>query len=176
MRRPARPPTGWLEGFAAGQAEGLAAGRAEADTRSDRLSADLAGKLQDMTFNYAEARGQVLASLRPLFELLIDRLLPAIAAQAVAPWLVQALLDAARADSATPLVIHLHPERLGAVRACLPPGLPAQLRPDPALGLQAARLTSREGESDLDLDACLLALREALSTLLDATSGKVRHG
>lgn len=170
------PSADWLDGFAAGQAEGLASGRAEAEAGAAHLSRDLARTLQDMAFAYAEARGQVLASLRPLFELLIDRMLPALAAEALGPWIGEAILEAARTDSASPLVIGLHPDRIEAVRACLPPGLPATLQGDPTLGPNAARLTQPARESDLDLDACLAALREALSSLLDDTAGKVRHG
>lgn len=170
------PSRDWLEGHAAGVAEGLARGVAEAEARSGHLSDELARSLQDMAFGYAEARGQVLASLRPLFGCLIEALLPALAAEALGLWIVEALLHAARTDSAAPLVVDLHPDRLAAVDACLPPGFPASLQPDPELGPQAARLRLGSQETDLDLDACLDALREALSALLDETSRKSRHG
>jgi flagellar assembly protein FliH len=170
------PSADWLDGFAAGQAEGMAQGRAEAEAQASHLSQELAKTLQDMAFGYAEARGQVLASLRPLFELLIDRMLPALAAETLGPWIAEALLDAARADSASPLVIELHPDRIESVQACLPPGMPASLQGNATLGLNAARLTRPLRESDLDLDACLATLREALSSLLDDTAGIARHG
>ncbi|MBP1805085.1 hypothetical protein [Rubellimicrobium aerolatum] len=173
---PAGPSAEWREGFAAGHAEGLSQGRAEAEAESAHLSAELARGLQDMAFGYAEARGQVLAALRPLVELLIERLLPQLAAEALGPWIAQAVLDAARADSAAPLVVDLHPDRIEAVRACLPPGMPATLRPDPALGPNAARLSTLHRESDLDIDACLGAIREALSALIDTSPGLLRHG
>jgi flagellar biosynthesis/type III secretory pathway protein FliH len=173
---PEGPSADWLDGFAAGQAEGLALGRAEAEAEASHISQDLARTLQDMAFAYAEARGQVLASLRPLFMLLIDRMLPALAAESLAPWIAEALLDAARTDSASPLVIDLHPDRIDAVRACLPPSPPARLRAEPMLGPNAARLSHPSRESDLDLDGCLAALREALSALLDDSAGKVRYG
>lgn len=173
---PPGPSPDWLDGHAAGHAEGLAQGAAEAEARSTHLSAELARSLQEMTFGYAEARAQVLESLQPLFRLLIDALLPAMAAEALGPWIAEALLDAARTDSAAPFAIALHPDRVASVAACLPPGVPASLRPDPTLGPMAARLSLASRETDLDLDACLAALREALSALLDDSSRKVRHG
>jgi len=172
----AGPSLEWLAGHAAGHAEGWAQGAAEAEARSNHLSSDLARCLQDMTFGYAEARGQVLESLQPLFGLVIDAILPAMAAEALGPWIVEALLDAARTDSAAPFAIDIHPDRIGAVEACLPPGFPARLRPDPQLGPNAARLSLARRESDIDLDACLAAVREALSALLDDSSRKVRYG
>lgn len=173
---PAGPSPEWLDGQAAGFAEGLAQGRAEAETRSAHLSAELARSLQDMTFGYAEARAQVLESLQPLFGLVIDAILPAMAAEALGPWIAEALLGAARADSAAPFAVDLHPQRMAAVEACLPPGFPATLRPDPTLGPLAARLSLASRETDLDLDACLAAVRAALSALLDDSSRKVCHG
>lgn len=170
------PSPAWLEGYAAGYAEGLAQGAAEAEARSTHLSGELARSLQDLTFGYAEARGQVLASLQPLFGLLIDALLPAMAAEALGPWIIEALLHAARTDSAAPFTIDLHPDRMAAVEACLPPGLPARLRAEPGLGPNAARLSLGPQDSDLDLEACLAALRAALSALFDETSRKDRHG
>lgn len=172
----AGPSSDWLEGYAAGHAEGRAQGIAETEARADLLSGELARHLQDLTFGYAEARGQVLASLRPLFGLLIDSLLPAIAADALGPWIAEALLHAARTDSAAPFAIDVHPEQVAAVSACLPPGFPASLRSDPSLGQRAARLSLGPQDTDLDLDACLAALREALSALLDDTSRKACHG
>lgn len=173
---PSGPSPDWLDGHAVGLADGRTEGRIEAEARSDHLSGELAQQLQEMTFGYAEARGQVLASLRPLFALLVDSLLPAMAAEALGPWIVEALLHAARVDSAAPLVLALHPDRIAVVGACLPPGFPATLRADPTLTPQAARMSLGPQETDLDLDACLAALREALSALLDETSRKVRHG
>lgn len=173
---PSGPSPDWLDGHAAGLAEGLALGRADAEAETAHLSRELSRGLQDMAFAYAEAREQVLVSLRPLFGLLMDRLLPATAAASLGPRVAELLLDAARADSMAPLVVEVHPDRLPAVQACLPPSWPATLRPDLSLGLEGARITTPARESDLDLDACLATLRAALSAFLDSTEGLIRHG
>lgn len=173
---PSGPSVDWLDGHAAGHAAGLAQGRAEAEAEAAHLSRELAQNLQDMAFGYAEAREQVLLSLRPLVRLLTDRLLPALAAEGLGAWITEAVLEAARADTAVPMVVELHPDRLHAVQACLPPGLPATLRANPALGPGAARLLRPDRESELDLDTCLAVLSEALAALLDDTALKVRHG
>lgn len=176
LPEPEGPSPDWLDGHAAGLAQGLAQGAAEAEARSDHLTGELAQSLQDMAFGYAEAREQVLASLKPLFAALADRLLPQAAAEALGPWIAQALSDAAQSDSAAPIVVELHPDRVEAVRACLPPGSPATLRPDASLDRSAARITTPLGESDLDLGACLAAMQEALFALSDANTGMIRHG
>ncbi len=173
---PSGPSSDWLEGQAVGLAEGFARGRAEAEAESAHLSHELSRSLHEMAFAYAEAREQVLVSLRPLFGLVMDRLLPATAAAALGPRIAEMLIEAARADSAAPLVVEVHPDRLPAVQASLPPGWPAILRADPSLGRDGARITTPARESDLDLDACLATLRGALSALLDSTEGLIRHG
>ncbi len=173
---PTGPPPEWLDGYAAGFEAGLAQGKAEAEAHATHLSQELAQSLQDMTFGYAEAREQVLLSLRPLFRLLGERLLPAMVVEGLGSWIAEALLEAARADTEQPLTVELHPTRIEAVRACLPPGLPAILRENPALGPGAARLLRADRESELDLDTCLAVLSEALSALLDDTALKVSHG
>jgi flagellar assembly protein FliH len=173
---PAGPSPDWIEGHAVGFEEGLAQGTAEAEARATHLSQELAQNLQDMTFGYAEAREQVLLSLRPLFRLLTQRLLPRMVADGLGAWITEALLDAARADTGQPLVVELHPDRIEAVRACLPPGHPAVLRENPELGPGMARLLRADRESELDLDACLATLTDALSALHDDTALKVCHG
>lgn len=159
------PPAAWLEGHAAGLAEGLAMGREAAQAEAAHLSAELAGALGDMAFAYAEARETVLGALGPLFAALCDRLLPGLAAAALGPWIAEVLAEAARSDSACPVTVALHPSRIGAVAACLPADAPVRLIPDAALGPHAARIDRAGEETDLDLDACLATLTDALASL-----------
>lgn len=174
------PSLEWAAGHDAGLTQGLATGIAQGteatEALSGTLSAELSQALADTAFGYAEARGQILASLGPLFQVLIDRLLPALAAEALTPWLAEALQEAAREDSARPLVIHVHPDRIEALRACLPgdgpAGFfgPARLLADSSLGLHDARLERPDRETALDLGACLATLSETLR----AISGSLR--
>jgi flagellar biosynthesis/type III secretory pathway protein FliH len=164
---PAGPSAEWVMGHAAGLAEGLAAGQARAEAASATLSAELAQALGDAAFGFAEARAQVLGSLRPLVRAVLDALLPEAAALSLAPRVAEAVLEAASLDSAAPVRVCVHPSRLEAVRACLPANGPFALRADARLGPHAAEIGTRAEETALDLDACLAALTEALAPLLD---------
>jgi flagellar biosynthesis/type III secretory pathway protein FliH len=170
------PSADWLAGHAEGLAQGIAEGVAQAEAEGAHLSRELAAALQDAAFSFAEARAQVLASLGPLVETIAARLLPALAAEAVGPWLRAEVERAARADAAQPVALQVHPSRLEAVRACLPPGAAQRLVADPALGPHEARLAFPARESALDLDACLAAIREALAALTEPQDQKARHG
>lgn len=161
------PSAEWLAGHAAGLAEGIAQEAARAEAEGTRISQELATALQDAAFTFAEARAQVIASLGPLIEVIVARLLPALAAEALGPWLRVEVERAARADAACPVTIHVHPSRLDAVRACLPPGAAHRLSPDPALGPHGARLSCGTRETALDLDACVAGIRAALSNLAE---------
>jgi flagellar biosynthesis/type III secretory pathway protein FliH len=175
------PSAEWLDGHAAGLREGRAAGRAATEAEGGLLLRELGQTIGDMTFGYAEARGQVLLALGPLFQLVIERLLPAVAGEALAPWLAEAVAEAARADVPAALVVAVHPSRAEALAACLPPAAAggragALVVPDASLGPNAARLAGPGAETALDLDACVAALSEALSALFDEPHRKVSHG
>lgn len=180
---PSGPSEDWLEGHAAGLTEGHAAGRAEAEAEGALLLRGLVQTIDDMTFSYVEARAQVLLALRPLFGLVAERLLPAVAGEALAAWLAEAVVEAARADVPAPLVIAVHPSRAADLAACLP-SLAAgaggrsgvQVVADPSLEFNAARLAQPGAETALDLDACVAALAEALSALFHEPQLKVSHG
>lgn len=164
---PAGPSPDWLEGHAAGREEGAAEARAALEAEGVALSHALAQSLEDAAWGYAEARGAVLGSLGPLLEAALTRLLPEAAAHSLLPRLLERLLAAAEADSRAPLAIFVAPSRVAALRDALPPaGAHAVVMADPSLGPHAARLSLGGRESALDLDACLLALREGLGALL----------
>jgi len=175
---PRGPTADWTMGHAAGLAEGAGLAEARAAARHDTLSGELVQSLSDMAFGYAEARGAVLASLGPLIRLVLDRLLPEAASSALIPRLAEAVVAAAREDSARPLVLHVHPSRATALRAALDRAGdgPATVATDASLGADAARMALDGQETSLDLGACLSDLRGALSALLDDTGRKARHG
>lgn len=172
---PAVPP-GWTEGWRAGHEEGLAEGRRAAEAEGRVLGHALAERLQVAAFSFAEARALVLAALGPLFARVADSLLPALAAQALGPWLATLVVQAARDDLACPLVLGVHPSQAEAVRPWLPAGAPYRLVEDPDISPGSARLALGEGECALDLEGCLAALRDVFAALQQPQDQKARHG
>lgn len=174
----AGPSADWILGHAAGLAEGIARGRAEAlaeaEARGAALAEGGARALADLAWTYAEARGQVLGGIAPLVRALMDGLLPPLAAEALGPWIAEAVREAAEADLGAPRVL-VHPDALAALAVRLPPEAAHALGPDPALGPGEARVALPGGETSLDVEAALLRLRHGLLPLLDAPETR-RHG
>ncbi len=164
---PAGPTPEWLAGHAAGREEGAAEARAAMAAEGAALSRALAQSLEEAAWSYAEARAAVLHSLAPLLEAVLARLLPAAAGPSLLPRVLERLMAAAEADSRAPLAVHVAPAQAEALRRLLPPaGAHAAVVADASLGPHAARLHLGGRESALDLDACLLALREGLGALV----------
>ncbi|WP_373354969.1 hypothetical protein [Pseudoroseicyclus sp. CXY001] len=163
---PTGPSPDWLEGHAAGRAEA----EAEASGRRDAAAAELAQVLETMEFSFIEARAHVLSALRPLVSALTDGLLPGLAEAARLPVLIDLVMEAAEADSRSPLRLSLPPALHAALAPHLPlaGGPPLELVPDATLPEGRALLMSPEGTGTaLDFDDYLAGLREALSALHD---------
>ena len=170
---PAGPSDDWLDGHATGVAEGLSRAAAETDARL----AEIAQSLADISFGFAEARAAVLASLGPLFSTLADRLLPGLAAQAQRAALIEAATAAARADSAAPLDIRVHPALADQIAAVVPdlPDLPFTIRADPGVAPGQILVSHRSQDTLLDAEALIAALAAPLAFLRDEPQRKAGH-
>lgn len=168
------PPPGWQDGFEAG----LAQARGEAEVEQAALGAALAQGLADLSFAPAEARLILLSQLRPLFSVLIERLLPALARESLMPRMIDLLTQAAEQDLARPLRLSV-PQGQGAALREAAAGLPFdsfEIVEDPALGPGEARLAAAQGETHLDIDRLVEEATGALAALLDATERTASHG
>ncbi len=170
----AAPSKDWQAGHLAGMADGLA----QAGAHQSALRDDVAQALIDITFTYAEARNQILASLGPLFQSVMDRILPEIAKEALLPHIVDRLIAAARADSGAPMRIAVHPAARAGLVASLPatPPLPLVIEVDAALGPGQVVLRHQQTETTLDLDGLVQGMRAILAALFDETERKIQNG
>jgi len=156
---------------------GFAEGRAHADAEQGQFSAEIIQSLTDMSFGYAEARGHLLLSLRPLFAVLVDRFLPALAKEGFAAQLADRLLEVAANDLMTPIDLCVHPEHIAGLKNVIgQAGMPIKLRGDPKLGRGQAKLSSPEVQTMLDLDEMLDATRAVLSAIFYIQESGVHHG
>lgn len=164
--------------FAAGRAEGYENGLQEAALRQDALSNELVQTIADMSFGYAEARLQLLRSLGPLFETIIERLIPETIATAFPAHIAAQLNAAAKVDTAAPLTLTVHPDQIAAVSKILPVSMDMALTidSDPNLSPNAAWIASPHMETALDLDGLVVDLSSTLSTLFDEIKGHISHG
>ncbi|AHM03723.1 putative flagellar biosynthesis/type III secretory pathway protein [Roseibacterium elongatum DSM 19469] len=136
---------------------------AEAEERG-RVGADLAANLRDMSHGYEATRREVLMALDPLFEAVIARLLPDLAAAAVIP-VVQAELsriatelsggraELVAAPSAIPVL-----ERLVETM----PEHDIRLQPEPAYADAQVSIRFASEQRDIDLGAAAEQMAEAI--------------
>ena len=169
----APPSPDWQAGHRAGMAEGLA----QADARQSALREDVAQAMIDIVFTYAEARTQILRGLGPLFQAVMDKLLPQIARDVLFPHILDHLTTAAEADSGAPMRLTVHPSARPGLVQSLPTTLllPIVIDTDPALGPGQVMLLHRDTETTLDLDGLTHGMRAILAALFDETERKTYH-
>lgn len=160
-----------------GYEEGLAAGFNTAKAESETLTAALVQAVSDIDFTYAEARGQVLAALSPLFATIAERILPHCVSTGFATELADMLAEAAAADTAARTVLHVHPAQLAAVEAAITT-LPSAVTvvADPALDEHAAWIENGHSETLLDVDALLKRITEVLGAIHPTDKRMNAHG
>lgn len=163
----------YSQGFEDGHAAGLAAARA-ADAA---LTEQFVQSILDIDVTYAEAQGQILRSLAPLFDTIVARVLPLCVDLGFADQLAAILREAAECNMGAPLSIEVHPDRHDAVAQAMA-GLSTQvhLQTDPALGPHAARIGKAPAESLLDIDAMLAGIRDIFGAIHSPDDRSESHG
>ena len=136
------------QGYSAGWEDSV---KAQTEDQN-RVSAELARNLEDLSFTYHEAVNQLMLSTEPVFRALVERVLP----QTLAQQFGGHILERIRAVT----------EEEVAVRALLRDQLamPVKVREDPAL--EAGQADLRIGESESRLDTARLT--EAFEVVVDA--------
>jgi flagellar biosynthesis/type III secretory pathway protein FliH len=93
------------QGYSAGWDDAVAAQQGD----QSRIRADLARNLQTLSFTFQDARSHVLQSIRPLILEMVNRLLPEVAREALAPTVLDAVMPLADELSDAPLTLVLNP-------------------------------------------------------------------
>lgn len=119
------------QGYSAGWDDAVAAQQGD----QTRIRADLARNLQSLAFTFQDARGHVLQAIRPLILEMVDRLLPEVAREALAPTVLEALTPMADELADAPLTLVLNPAVRGQVEDLIAQatGLPMVIDEEPSL-------------------------------------------
>ncbi|QQA42967.1 hypothetical protein [Pelagovum pacificum] len=170
---PASPALGYEDGFATGREAGLA----EAQEEQARLTEDVALKFSELAFTLEEARSGVLASLEPMLRGLVDTLVPELARASLSPWVVEAIMDAARADSRAPIALLVSEEAHAALSAIAEQqkGLRISVDATATLGGGEVLIRTPERETMLDLDRLVTEIGEALQNLFTEPTTRVAN-
>ncbi|WP_050605122.1 hypothetical protein [Ruegeria sp. 6PALISEP08] len=160
------------EGYGAGWED---ASQAQEQSRG-KISTKLAQSLEDMSFTYHEAMTRMTLSLEPMFESLVQTVLPEIVDRGIAARLVEQLCQMARTQMEQPMQIMVPMGCVEDVEAFLPTDMHSVPRviEDLALGPRQARLQVGTSRREVDcgallttvaqiFDAYVFEAREALS-------------
>ncbi|MCV2872442.1 flagellar biosynthesis protein [Defluviimonas sp. WL0050] len=165
------------QGYSAGWDDAVAA----QDKEIARLRADLGRNLEDMSFTFHEAHSHVLRTLEPLLHDMVNKVLPAIARQSLAPMILEHLRPIARELSDLPITLLANPvnrevlERL--VIADAP--FPLTFKEEESLGEGQVYLKFGTGdETRIDLDGVIGAISSAVSGFfhIEKQQEERRHG
>jgi len=151
-----------------GFSDGFAAGQAAAQEQAANVNAELASRLSEIQFGYAEARQDLLQGLSPLINAICDQILPSILDDVTRSQVVETLLIAAQTDLSAPTTLSIHPSNAPNLQR-LVNGIEAgdvHLVEDLSLGPDEILIGTQFQETQLDVAAMLDALRNALGMIV----------
>ncbi|MBO9473779.1 MULTISPECIES: hypothetical protein [unclassified Shimia] len=142
------------------------------------MSAELARKLQDLSFTYHEAREAIIADMAPTIEKAIMTVLPELARQAIGAMAVEQLNSIVRESSETPVILSAAPDAYQPVIDVMPekPQLPVEVVRDESLGEGQIRFEFAERERLLDMSEVLATVAEALKAFTHETRKEAQNG
>lgn len=144
------------------------ANAAQSDDQS-RIGADLARNLQSLGFTYHEARSHILKAIEPLMVEIVGRLLPEIARETLAPFVLETLMPLAEGLADAPVTLVLNPAARAPVEALLEQatGLPVRIEEEPTLGEGQVYIKLGAVETQVDLDKATADIAAAVRGFFD---------
>lgn len=145
------------------------AGR-QAEAERAKRQAQVAERIEALSFGYHEARAHVLAGLVPLIEAALGQILPAVARASVVPVVIEQLLPLAAVQAGKPLTLCVpqgwHADYAAALEGLVLP--PLTVTEDARLDAAQAEILSENPEGTvtrIDLTAALARILSALAAL-----------
>ena len=148
--------------------EGYRAGWDDADKartgEAGQASAALTQKLQDLSFTYQEAFGNVMAAMTPLLEDMVNRLLPDLAQATIGAHVLETLQTMAREIGQAEVVLAVAPANVDAVAPLIEGefAFPLSVVSDDSLGPDQAGLRFGQTEKEIDLGDLVRTVQEAV--------------
>ena len=137
------------QGYSAGWDDAVAAQQGD----QTRIRADLARNLQSLSFTFQDARSHVLQAIRPLILQMVDRLLPEVAREALAPTVLEAIMPLAEELADAPLTLVLNPAAREQVEDLVTQatGLPMVIEEEPTMPEGQVYIRFGTAETKVDL-------------------------
>lgn len=106
-----------LSAYERGYLAGWQDGTAQVETEAAARQSGIERQIEKLDFTYHEARGHVLAALRPVLEAMVETVLPAAARASVVPVVIEALTPLVQTAAGAPTTLRLPPESRAAFEA-----------------------------------------------------------
>ena len=156
------------QGYSAGWEDAVAAQSGD----QNRIRADLARNLQSLAFTFQDARSHVLQSIRPLILEMVERLLPEVAREALAPTVLDTLTPMAEELADAPLTLVLNPAVRGEVEDLVTraTGLPMVIEEEPSLPEGQVYIRFGPSETKVDLSQVTADIAAAVRAFFNLNS------
>lgn len=161
-------------GYQAGWDDAVKAHAAE----TDKVTSEISQRLEDMSFTYHEVYVKLALALKPLMVNIVNKLLPDIAKQSLHAHILQevsALIDA-KAENAVEIAVS--PVHLAAIGDIIQKhlSLPFSIVAEPSLTSGQVYVRVGQAEREIDLDAVLRGISEAVEAFFEQVTPETLNG
>jgi len=153
-----------LEAFEQGYKAGWDdAAAAQSDDQS-RVAADFARNLQELSFTYHEARGQILGALEPLLKEMVSKVLPKLARETLSQTIVDEILSVADVQTKAGIQVVISPANGPALEQLIQTqdNLDITIIEEPSMADGLAYLRFADTEKQVDLDSVLSSFSQSV--------------
>lgn len=142
------------------------------------ISSGLGQQLQDLSFTYHEAYGQMLNAMTPLLEDMVNKVLPGLAREVLGHQVVDLLRQAASDIGSVAVEVAVAPANMSSVAPLLEVdfGFPVRLVEDDSLSEEQADIRFGESEKQIDLGGLLASVTEAVEGFTHDNGKQHAHG
>ncbi|WP_425044964.1 ABC transporter ATP-binding protein [Primorskyibacter sp. S87] len=161
------------QGYSAGWEDAIDAQAQEQGKLTERF----VQSVEDMSFGYHEAQGQLIETLTPVFRSLIDVVLPTALNECLGQHLVEQLSEIAQEEVEQPVFLHVPAGMAGALRPVLVKevSMPLRVTEDAALGAGQVHIRVGDVEREIDAEHLLNSIREAVAAFIYQSTETKHH-
>ncbi len=162
------------QGYSAGWEDAI---HAQAQDQT-RITGILSRRLEDLSFTYHDALTQMLASVEPVFQSMINSVLPETMSQTFGQHIVQELFEMAQERAGQPVILEVPVGSSAALKAALGRDfpMPFKISEDPRLDAGQASLRVGSAEREVDSAHLLQSIRNAIESFLHQLDEESQHG
>lgn len=166
--------TAFESGYQAGWEDAAAAHAAE----TDKVTSEISQRLEDMSFTHQEVYAKLALALKPLMVTFVTKLLPNIAEQSLHAHILQEVSTLIDANVDGAIEIAVSPDQMTSLDSILKKqlSLPFRICAEPSLSPGQVYLRVGHAEQEIDLDAVLDGINEAVNAFFEQVIPEKTNG